>query len=210
MVFLIRKDAIIRDSDSSGYLHCSSALRERMRISSLFLLSLILCLSFFLANPRELHADPLQAGEFQVKAAFLLNFADFVRWPEGALADDTFTIGILGQDPFDSALDSLAGKTARGRRVVVRRYDDPEDARAADILFICASEKRALPRILKTIRGNSILTVGDSKNFGRSGVMINLLLLHKRVGFEINLAAAHRDGLQISSNLLKLAQEVFE
>jgi len=94
--------------------------------------------------------------------------------------------------------------------VVVRRYEDPEDAREADILFISASEKQALPRILKTLRGNSILTVGDTKDFGRSGVMINLLLLHKRVGFEINLAAAQRDALQISSNLLKLAQEVIE
>jgi len=208
MAFLIRAAAIDRDSDSSGDLHCSSGIRKIMRLSGLFLLVLTLCLSF--VNPRELHAEPLHAEEFQVKAAFLLNFARFVEWPAGALVKDTFTIGILGQDPFDSALDSLAGKTVRGRRVVVRRYEDPEDAREAAILFISASEKRALPRILKTLRGNSILTVGDTKDFGRSGVMINLLLLHKRVGFEINLAAAQRDGLQISSNLLKLALEVIE
>ena len=144
-----------------------------------------------------------------MKAAFLLNFAKFVEWPAGHVKE-TFTIGILGRDPFDSALDSLSGKTVRGKRVVVRRYQDPDESREADILFISASEKRELPRILKTIRGNSILTVGDSKDFGRSGVMINLLLLQKRVGFEINLAAAQRDGLQISSNLLKLAQEVIE
>lgn len=208
MVFLIRTAAIDRDSDSSGDLHCSSGMRKKMSLSGLLLLVLTLCLSF--ANPRELCAEPLHAEEFQVKAAFLLNFARFVEWPAGALVEDTFTIGILGRDTFGSALDSLAGKTVRGRRVVVRRYEDPEDAREAAILFISASEKRVLPRILKTLRGNSILTVGDTKDFGRSGVMINLLLLHKRVGFEINLAAAQRDGLQISSNLLKLAQGVFE
>ncbi|MRR54629.1 MAG: YfiR family protein [Deltaproteobacteria bacterium] len=207
MAFLIRADAIDRDSDPQGYLHCTSAMRKKMRFSGLFLLVLMLCLS--LATPRELHAGPVQAGEYQVKAAFLLNFAKFVEWPAGHVKE-TFTIGILGRDPFDSALDSLSGKTVRGKRVVVRRYQDPDESREADILFISASEKRELPRILKTIRGNSILTVGDSKDFGRSGVMINLLLLQKRVGFEINLAAAQRDGLQISSNLLKLAQEVIE
>jgi len=185
-----------------------SGLRKKIPFFGLFLFVLILPLSFF--SPHELQAEPYQAGEYQVKAAFLLNFANFIQWPQAALGDDTFTIGILGQDPFGSASDSLKGKTVKGRKVVIKRYDDPEDAREADILFISASEKRALPRILKNIKGNSILTVGDSKDFGRSGVMINLLLMRKRVGFEINLAAAQRDGLQISSNLLKLAQEVFE
>ena len=179
-----------------------------MPFFGLFLFVLILPFSFF--SPHEVQAEPIHGGEYQVKAAFLLNFANFVQWPLGALSDDTFIIGILGQDPFGNYTETLKGKTVKGRRVVIKRYDDPEDAREAAILFISASEKRSLPRILKTIKGNSILTVGDSKDFGRSGVMINLLLLRKRVGFEINLAAAQRDGLQISSNLLKLAQEVFE
>lgn len=207
MAFLIRASAIDLDFDPPGYLPCSSALRKKMRFSGLFPLIFIFCLS--LASPRELHADPLHAGEYQVKAAFLLNFAKFVEWPAGHVKD-TFTIGILGRDPFDGALDSLSGRTVKGKRVVVRRYEYPEDAREADILFISSSEKRSLPRILKTIMGNSILTVGDSKDFGRAGVIINLLLMQKRVGFEINLAAAQRDGLQISSNLLKLAREVIE
>jgi hypothetical protein len=208
MAFLIRADAIDCHPDFLGCMFRLSGLRKKMPFFCIFLFAFILPFSF--SSPNEVQAEPFQAGEYQVKAAFLLNFTNFVQWPQGALGGDTFIIGILGQDPFGNAIDSLKGKTVKGRRVIIKRYDDPEDAREADILFISASEKRALPRILKTIRGNSILTVGDSKDFARSGVMINLLLLHKRVGFEINLAAAHRDGLQISSNLLKLAQEVFE
>lgn len=207
MVFLNRAASLDRDSVSSEYLPNLSGERRKMRFSGLFLLILMVCLSF--ATPHDLHAGPVNAGEYQVKAAFLLNFARFVEWPAGRVKE-TFTIGVLGRDPFGNALDSLSGKTVKGRRVVVRRYEDPEEAREADLLFISASEKRDLPRILKTIRGNPILTVGDSKDFDRSAVMINLLLLRKRIGFEINLAAAQRDGLQISSNLLKLAQEVIE
>lgn len=208
MAFQIRADATDCHPDFSGCTTRLSGLRKKLPFFGLFLFVLILPLSFF--SPHEVQAEPYQAGEYQVKAAFLLNFANFIQWPQGALGDDTFTIGVLGQDPFGSASDSLKGKTVKGRKVVIKRYDDPEDAREADILFISASEKRSLPRILKTIKGKSILTVGDSKDFGRSGVMINLLLLRKRVGFEIHLAAAHQAGLEISSQLLKLAQEVFE
>jgi hypothetical protein len=208
MAFLIRTAAGGRDPAGSGRWSRFFARRGSSGFYRVRLLSLILFFIFSIPSP--VRAEPSLAGEYQVKAAFLLNFANFVQWPDGALAEATFTIGILGQDPFDSAIDSLKGKTVKGRRVVVLRYDDPEDARQADILFISASEKRILPHILKTLRGNSVLTVGDGKGFGHSGVMINLLLLRKRVGFEINLAAANRQGLQISSHLLKLAQEVIE
>jgi hypothetical protein len=162
------------------------------------------------AAPRTARADSPQAGEYQVKAAFLINFAGFVDWPENTGANGSFVIGILGKDPFEGSIDSLKGKTARGKKVVIRRYDDPEEVRDADILFISASEKRALPHIMKTLRSRPVLTVGDHPGFARSGVMINLVLLRKRVGFEVNAQAAQRAGLRISSQLLKLAKEVIE
>jgi hypothetical protein len=208
MAFLIRAAATDRNPDFSGGTSRLSGVRKKMPFFSILLISLILSLSFF--YPRELHAELLQAGEYQVKAAFLLNFANFVQWPQGALSNDTFIIGILGQDPFGSATDSLKGKTVKGRRVVIKRYDDPEDAREAAILFICGSEQRSLPHMMKILKGHTVLTVGDHPGFDRTGVIINMLLVRKRVRFTINLAAAHQAGLEISSQLLKLAQEVIE
>lgn len=165
----------------------------------------------FLAVPsRAARAELPQAGEYQIKAAFILNFANYVDWPDGALSRDTITIGILGQDPFDGALDSLGGKTVGGRRVHIRRYDEPEEAAGANILFIGTSGRKSLPRILRAVRGRPILTIGDSKGFVDAGVMINLVVLRKRVGFEVNLTAAKRAGLLVSSQLLKLAREVIE
>jgi len=174
------------------------------------LLLLVLFLLCSLSLPPALGADTPRAGEYQVKAAFLLNFANFVDWPDELPANGVLTIGMLGQDPFEGAADSLKGKTAKGRKVVVRHYDDPEEAAGADILFISASERRALPRILKTLRGRPVLTVGDHPGFARSGVMINMVVLRKRVGFEVNLHAARQSGIRISSQLLKLAKEVIE
>ncbi|MGA7826691.1 MAG: YfiR family protein [Geobacteraceae bacterium] len=203
-----RANAIDRYSAYLRYRKRLSALKGTLLFSGLFLLFLVLGLSF--SFPRSLHAAPLQAGEFQVKAAFLLNFANYVQWPAASLDDDVFIIGILGQDPFGSAADSLKGKTAKGRRVVIKRYDDPVAAREAAILYISGSEKRTLSQILKMLKGRPVLTVGDHPGFAQAGVAINMLVVRKRVNFRINLHAAHQAGMEISSQLLKLAQEVVE
>lgn len=160
--------------------------------------------------PSSASVDQGKADEYQVKAAFIINFINFIEWPDAALSADSFTIGIMGRDPSGGALGALKGKTVKGRKLVVKHFDDPEEARAADLLFISPSEKRSLPQILKNLRNRPVLTVGDQQGFARSGVMINMVIARKRVGFEINLPASQRAGLRISSQLLKLAKEVVE
>jgi hypothetical protein len=182
--------------------------RRPLPVPLLILVALLFL--FPAAAPRTARADSPQPSEYQVKAAFILNFSSFIDWPDTASGNGAFIIGVLGRDPFESSIDSLRGKTAKGRKVIIRRYDDPEEVRDVDILFISASEKRSLPHILKTLRNRPVLTVGDHPGFARSGVMINLVLLKKRVGFEVNTQAAQRAGLRISSQLLKLAKEVVE
>ncbi len=152
----------------------------------------------------------MSAEEFQVKAAFILNFAGFADWPDSALPVGVFTIGILGNDPFEGAMDALNGKYVKGRKVRVRRYNDAEDARGVDILYISPSEKRALPAILRTLRNRPILTVGDHPGFARAGVMINMVVIKKRVRFEINNHSAQQSGIRLSSHLMKLAKEVID
>jgi len=191
-----RCGGIERVTASFGHLLCSS----------------VLCLVMLLAAgaPISARADLGKAGEYQVKAAFIMHFINFIDWPDFALPADTLTIGVLGKDPSDGAIDALKGKTLKGRRVIVRHYDEPEEARSAAILFISPSEKRALLLILKTLRNRPVVTVGDQQGFARSGVMINMVLVRKRVGFEVNLPASERAGIRISSQLLKLAREVVE
>lgn len=186
---------------------------ERVNASFRHLLcSSLLCLVILLSAgvPTSARADVGKAGEYQVKAAFIMNFVNFIEWPDNVLPADTITIGVLGRDPSDGAIDALKGKTVKGRKVIIRHYDEPEDARNAAILFISPSEKRSLPLILKTLRNRPVVTVGDQQGFARTGVMINMLLVRKRVGFEINLPASQRSGVRISSQLLKLAKEVVE
>jgi hypothetical protein len=148
------------------------------------------------------------ASEYQVKAAFLFNFAKFIDWPPGSFAgpQSPFSICILGADPFGKAIDqTLRGQTIRGRAVVVLRMQDPAQLRHCRMGFVSASEQGRLPRILQAIRGSSVLLVGESPGFAAAGGMIQFQMQDNRIRFSINPDAAERAGLRLSSQLLALA-----
>ncbi|MCJ7777900.1 MAG: YfiR family protein, partial [Sedimentisphaerales bacterium] len=74
---------------------------------------MVLALAFF-ATPIALKAndDSTVNREYQVKAAFLYNFIQFVDWPEEKSADSNkpITIGIIGKDPFENAFEPIKDK----------------------------------------------------------------------------------------------------
>ena len=144
-------------------------------------------------------------GEYEVKAVFIYNLAKFIEWPDKSLDNSsTLTVYILGDDPFGTDLDAIRDKLIKGKRVVIKQIDSPDDLKNANILFISSSEKERLRDILKSISGLPILTVGDTKSFAQRGVMVNFYLENSKIRFEINLEAANLAGLKISSNLLRM------
>ena len=150
------------------------------------------------------------APEYAVKAAFLFNFAKFVEWPAESFAGPAspIVLFVFGVDPFGDALKSLKGKTANGRPIVVRYAANLGEVERCHILFVSATEKANLPNILLNTKGWSILTVGDMHGFAQDGGVINMVKEEGRVGIEINMEAAHRSRLKISSKLLALAKIV--
>jgi hypothetical protein len=146
--------------------------------------------------------------EYEVKAAFLYNFARVVEWPAEAGQDPgaPFVVAILGRDPFGAVLDeTVAGKTVGGRPIEVRRVLHVEEARDAQIVFVSPSERANLAAILKALERPGVLTVGDTEGFATQGGAINFTVQARRVRFEINPAAAEQARLKMSSQLLKLA-----
>jgi hypothetical protein len=145
------------------------------------------------------------AAEYEVKAAFLYKFASFVSWPR---ASDTapLCIGILGEDPFGPALDRVVnGRVLNGRSFVVHRFKNAKDIAGCGILFISSSESRRLEQVFAALDGSSVLTVGDVPGFCEKGGIVNLETRDGRVSLQINVEAAERAHLQLSSKLLSLA-----
>ena len=173
------------------------------------ILALLVVAAGVLAWIPQAGAQSQPLSEYQVKAAFLYNFAKFVEWPADAFKDPRAPVmlGIVGEDPFGETLDAMvSGKTVNGRGVVVRRFQHGEDLRGCHILFISSSERKRRARILESVKGSAVLTVGEMDQFVQSGGAIGLLLEENKVRFEINVGAAARARLKISAKLLALAQ----
>src|SRR6476620_7155322 len=161
--------------------------------------SLWLILLALLAG-RNGSAQENQPTEYQIKAAFIYNFAKFVEWPKSAFPETNapLIIGIIGEDPFHGVLEkTIQGKAVDDHPLVVKTFPAEADATNCHILVISASEKERLPTVLKALAGSSVLTVGEMDGFNEAGGMIVFVLKEARIRFKINNAAATTAGLKI-------------
>jgi hypothetical protein len=152
-------------------------------------------------------------SEYQLKAAFLFNFAKFIDWPPGSFTgrQSPFAICVLGQDPFGRVLDdSLQGKMIGNQPLAIRRLKDKTEARRCQMVFVSSSESAHLAEILESLRGANVLLVGETSGFAAAGGTIEFTLEDNRVRFTINTDAADRAGLMFSSKLLALAKLVHD
>jgi uncharacterized protein DUF4154 len=150
-------------------------------------------------------------SEYQVKAAFLFNFAKFVEWPSSAFPDTTspITICVIGKDPFEGALaDTLRDRTVGGRTLVARRAGPDPEIAGCQVLFVPASEDARLPLVLERVAPLPVLTVGETEHFGQLGGIVRFTLEDNRVRFIVNAASAKRSGLSINAKLLSIAKAV--
>lgn len=147
--------------------------------------------------------------EYQLKAAFLYNFAQFVEWPASAFADAKapIVIAVAGDDPFDGALDrTVAGKTVCGRPLTVRHVHRAEDVKGCHLLYVPAEGEQDLAALIHRIGVSPVLTVGETDRFMTHGGIVRFYQEDNKLRFEINADAAQRSRLRVSAKLLRLAR----
>jgi len=172
-----------------------------------------LCLLAAIAGllARNLEAQPA-AGENQVKAAYLLNFARFVEWRPDVLPDGAaLQIGIAGDDIFGRTLEEvLRGKSVNGHPIRLRQLQWEDSLEGCHIVFIGASEEKHLAAILDRLGRQSVLTVSDIDRFSLRGGVIEFRMVGNRMRFDINRGPANEAHLTISSKLLSVARAVHQ
>lgn len=149
--------------------------------------------------------------EYQVKAAFLLNFVKFVEWPGTAFTDDKspLVLGVVGEDPFGPALDALEGQIVRNRTVQIKRFSSTEGIRKCHLLYISTSDEGRVRDIVSALGNAPVLTVSDgAERFAQQGVSINFILSDNKIRFEVNLTVAKKAGLSMGTQLLQVAKVV--
>ena len=173
------------------------------------LIIIFICYGMF-CGTSSTYAKP-KNKEYHIKAAFLLNFVKFIQWPAHAFSDPTsLTICILGNDPFDEALNTIENKIVRDKRLIIKRISRIEDIKGCQILFISTPEKEIMSEILTKTKDKPILTVSETNNFCQSGGIVNFIVVNNKIRFEINVEASKRSDLIISSKLLKLSKIIKE
>ena len=169
-----------------------------------FIVALVVSILGFTSIVRAMAPDSVP--EYEVKAAMIYNFALFVEWPKEVSPSSPIVVGVLGDDPFGPILENtFRGKTAQGRGIQIRRFASQEELQPCEILFVSQSERKRMSEITDAIGRNSVLTIGDMKDFTELGGVIGFKIEDKQIRFEINLEAAQRAGLKISYKLLRLA-----
>lgn len=153
-------------------------------------------------------ASSQELPEYQLKAAFLYNFALFTEW--SPQVGSVLNLCVYGRDPFGVEIDVLNGKAAGARTLAVHRRAGPEEIQSCHIVFIAGADIDRLPRLLDTLRGLPVLVVADSPGAARLGAALNMKLAQGRVTFEANLVAARGAGLKLSARMLSLATEVIQ
>jgi hypothetical protein len=190
--FLSRADAlagIVRSWSLRG-------LRRRIGIGAFLILF----------APSLLHA---QSKEYQVKAAFLYNFAQFVLWPATAFTNTTepFQIGVIGENPFGKALEeTVRGETVQGHPIQIVESSRIEKLAGCQILFVSKSEAAHFNEVFSKLDSRPVLTVGEDPDFIQHGGVINFYRDGSKVRFEINPDAAGKSGLRLGSELLTVGK----
>jgi hypothetical protein len=184
------------------------AAQRRAQLCDVFLVTLF-CLA--IAIPTRAQAPP--SVEYQVKAAFLLNFAKFIEWPPEAFQNEKapVTLCVFGHDPFGSALDDIIrGRTVNSRAVLVRRINEMRDLKSCQLVFVSAAEDKRLPEVLNNLKDTTAIVVGETEGFAERGGGIQFFLEDNRLRFAVNVDAVQRARLRVSSKLLALARIVHE
>lgn len=146
--------------------------------------------------------------EYQLKAAFLFNFCQFVDWPAEAFSspDAPLIIGVLGQNPFGSYLEeTVSGERIDGHPVEIKYYKETNEVNDCHIVFISGNDVKEASDGIAAVKGKSILTIGDQPGFLKQDGMIRFMNQQNKIRFEINVEATRSAGLEVSSKLLRLA-----
>lgn len=179
------------------------SISDRLARCAVLLLALVL-----LGSP--VRAQGL-AGEAQIKAAFVYNFLKFVEWPrdETARLSDPLVVVIVGDGPTAEAVEEfLATKRVGDHAITIRRLAWDQPLVGVQAAFVSEDDPRRLHRVLAAATSAGVLSIGEGEAFASNGGVIALLLVDRKVRFDIDVDAATAARLRVSSKLLALGHVV--
>jgi hypothetical protein len=165
-------------------------------------------LALAVAGPAGAQATNVAA----LKAAFVYNFVKLAVWPAEALAPgQPLALCTLGDTAVTHALkQAVGGRAVDGHSLVVHVVQADAPVRACHLLYVGTLDAKAATLLNESVKDASIFTVGDGDTFAEQGGVAQFMVENDRMRFAINVTAAARARLTLSSRLLSLATLIKE
>lgn len=183
-----------------------SVHHARKQVSGVYFLVSVFWGGLILSHAPLIQAE--QPSEYRLKVAFLYNFAVYTEWPDSH--NQVLNLCIHGEDPFGENLQYIQQKKIKAYELLIRYTENIEDLSSCQIVFITHSVVNNVTDIINLLSGKPILTIADTPGSGRQGVVLNMAVKEGKVIFEANIASAKKNGLKLSSQLLRFAIEIYQ
>ncbi|MCW9048574.1 MAG: YfiR family protein [Gammaproteobacteria bacterium] len=172
---------------------------------SFILLNCFLLILVSMSWCASVHADLNR--EYQLKAAYLLNFARFIYWPEQVIKTaDNFNICVIGESPFDDSLDKISNKKIKNKKIKIIYSKSYIEGNQCHIIYISKTKNNEHKDIIKKIGDSVVLTVSDIDGFALDGGMIGFVRIKNKIKFEINVDKSIKSNIKYRSQLLEVAE----
>jgi hypothetical protein len=170
----------------------------------------IVFILIFLTNTANTDDRGAKTDPENIKAAFIVKFPEFIEWPPHSTVSDPqspFVIGVLGETPILPVLIEQTKKVKIiDKKVEIIAISDYSQIKKCNALFISRFSRIELKKILDQVDRLPILTIGDTMDYEKRGVMINLFVSGDSVKFNVNRSAAKKSGIILTSKIVRCAK----
>lgn len=170
---------------------------------------LLLLVSAF--TPGGQQREPDKDTKAMIEASYLYNIAKLVQWREEPMRQGPFVIGVIGSaNLYQELVNKYSSRSIGKQPIEVRKLPEMTEVDRCHILFVPAVNRDLLPGILKQPSARSTLIVSDFPDALASGAVVNFIPARNTLKYEINLANAEKQRIEIGLTLKQLAERVVE
>ena len=146
-------------------------------------------------------------AEDQLKCATLVAFLQNARWPDPLPDKAPLTVGVAGRPGFVRMLsDSVEGRMAAGHPIRIQSLNTSANPHCCQVLYFATDKAAEIKPVLQLFGAAHALTIGETDGFLEQGGAVNLFFVDGHMAFEVSLSALGREGIEISSKLLRFGQ----
>lgn len=161
--------------------------------------------------PGDQQREPDKDTKAMIQASYIYNIAKLVQWRDESMRQGPFVIGVIGSaNLYQELVNKYSSRSIGKQPIEVRKLPEMAEVDRCHILFVPAANRDLLPGILKQPNARSTLIVSDFPEALANGVVVNFVAARNTLKYEISLANAEKQRIDIGLTLRQLADRVVE